>query len=226
MFHPFDSERPARARHTLAVMRLETAFRGKPSHAAIAPWDGQSALTACLQTFHLVDSQRVHFRDGVRVHGYIEDGGQAVNIIPERAVCEFSVRATDLAELARVRGIVERCARGAALACGAEVELLPRPGYKDLVTNLTDGAEVRRAPAGARPEPVGEGTPRGDRVDGHGGRVDAVPSIHAWIAICGKDEATCSLSGPSRRTRGAISAHSSDAGGGEGDGADGGGPRQ
>ena len=189
MFHPFD--RDLLAHDTLAAMWLEMVFRGKPSHAAIAPWDGQSALTACLQTFHLVDSQRVHFRDGVRVHGYIKDGGQAVNIIPERAVCEFSVRATDLAELARVRGIVERCAKGAALACGAEVELLPRPGYKDLVTNLTMarrfGEHLRalgRSPSERDPH-VGTGsTDMGDVSH-------AVPSIHAWIAICGKDEATC-----------------------------------
>jgi len=189
MFHPFD--RDLLAHDTLAAMWMEMVFRGKPSHAAIAPWDGQSALTACLQTFHLIDAQRVHFRDGVRVHGFIKDGGQAVNIIPERAVCEFSVRATDLVELARVRGIVERCAKGAAMACGVEVELLPRPGYKDLVTNLTMarrfGEHLRalgRSPAERDPH-VGTGsTDMGDVSH-------AVPSIHAWIAICGKDEATC-----------------------------------
>ena len=63
---------------------------GTPSHAAIAPHEGKSALTACMDTFRLIDGQRVHFRDGVRVHGYILDGGQAVNIIPEAAACEIS----------------------------------------------------------------------------------------------------------------------------------------
>ena len=189
MFHPFD--RDLLAHDTLAAMWLEMVFRGKPSHAAIAPWDGQSALTACLQTFHLVDSQRVHFRDGVRVHGFIKDGGQAVNIIPERAVCEFSVRATTLDELARVRAIVERCAKGAAMACGVEVELLPRPGYKDLRTNLTMArrfgehlSELGR-PAAEKDPNVGTGsTDMGDVSH-------EVPSIHPWIAICGKDQATC-----------------------------------
>ena len=70
-------------------------FRGAPSHAAAAPHDGKSALTACMETFRLIDGQRVHFRDGVRVHGYVTNGGQAVNIIPELAACEFSVRARD-----------------------------------------------------------------------------------------------------------------------------------
>ena len=189
MFHPFD--RDLLAHDTLATNWVDMVFRGKPSHAAIAPWDGASALTACMQTFHLVDAQRVHFRDGVRVHGYIKDGGQAVNIIPERAVCEFSVRARDLEELARVQAIVERCAKGAALACGVNVEVVPRTGYKDVVTNLVMarrfGVHLRsfgRDPAEVDPH-VGTGsTDMGDVSH-------AVPSIHPWIAICDKDETTC-----------------------------------
>jgi amidohydrolase len=189
MFHPFD--RDLVAHYTLAGMWLEMIFHGKPSHAALAPWDGASALTACLQTFHLVDAQRIHFRDGVRVHGFIKDGGQAVNIIPERAACELSVRAKNLAELARVRAIVERCAQGAALACGVTVEINPRAGYKDLVNNLVMarrfGDHLRalgRAPAETDPE-VGTGsTDMGDVSH-------VVPSIHAWIAICDRDETTC-----------------------------------
>ena len=34
-------------------------------------------MTACLETFRLIDSQRIHFRDGVRVHGFVTNGGQA-----------------------------------------------------------------------------------------------------------------------------------------------------
>jgi metal-dependent amidase/aminoacylase/carboxypeptidase family protein len=79
----------------------------------------------------------VHFRDGVRVHGFVTNGGQAVNIIPEHAVCEFSVRARSAAELARVHAIVERCARGAAMAAGVEVELSVRTGYREMNNNMT-----------------------------------------------------------------------------------------
>lgn len=189
MFHPFD--RDLVAHPTLANLWLEMTFKGAPAHAAIAPWDGASALTACLQTFSLVDAQRVHFRDGVRVHGYVTDGGRAVNIIPERAACEFSVRARDLAELARARAIVERCARGAAMACGVEVELKARRGYKDVRTNpaLADAfaahlADLGRASRHTDPS-VGTGsTDMGDVSH-------AVPSIHAWLAICDAGEALC-----------------------------------
>lgn len=189
MFHPFD--RDLLAHITLATYWVEMRFTGKPSHAAIAPWDGRSALTACLDTFRLIDSQRVHFRDGVRVHGYITNGGQAVNIIPEIASAEFSVRARDLEELARVKALVERCAQGAALASGVEVSLHTRQGYKDLVTNLPlarrfgdNMKELGRLPA-ETDESVGAGsTDMGDISH-------AVPSIHPWIAICKPNETTC-----------------------------------
>lgn len=189
MFHPFD--RDLLAHPTLAGTWVEFTFRGAPSHAAIAPWDGRSALTACLDTFRLIDGQRVHFRDGVRVHGFIRHGGDAVNIIPERAVAEFSVRAFELDELERVRAVVERCARGAAMASGVEVEIARRAGYKDLRSNLAlarrFGEHLRalgRAPAEQDPS-VGTGsTDMGDVSH-------AVPSIHPWVAICERGETTC-----------------------------------
>ena len=108
MFHPFD--RDMLAHPALASVWLAMTFRGAPAHAAAAPHDGKSALTACMDTFRLVDGQRVRFRDGVRVHGYITNGGQAVNIIPELAACEFSVRARDI-ERARARSRDRRALR-------------------------------------------------------------------------------------------------------------------
>jgi len=189
MFHPFDRDLVAHG--TLANLWLTMTFAGRPAHAAAAPWDGSSALTACIQTFNLVDSQRVHFRDGVRVHGFITDGGQAVNIIPERASCEFSVRAKTLDELARVRAIVERCALGAAMAAGVEVTIAPRKGYRDLVTNLplarafAQHMAAMGRPAAETDERVGMGsTDMGDVSH-------AVPAIHPWLAICDVGETLC-----------------------------------
>jgi amidohydrolase len=189
MFHPLDRDLLA---HTcLAMRRIEVRFEGTPSHAALAPWDGTSALTACLQMFHLIDSQRVHFRDGVRVHGIVLNGGQAVNIIPELSLAELSVRALDTVELARVEAIVERCARGAAMAAGVKVTITVRESYKDLVSNLP---MARRF--GAHLEALGRVPAETDAEMGSGstdmGDVShAVPSIHPWIAICKKGETTC-----------------------------------
>ena len=189
MFHPFD--RDLLAHIALASVWLEMRFKGTPSHAALAPWEGASALTACMDTFRLIDSQRVHFRDGVRVHGFITRGGQAVNIIPEDAACEFSVRALDMTELARVRAVVERCARAAAMASGVEVSIHPRQGYKDMINNMP---MARRF--GDHLRSMGVEPAEGDASVGAGstdmGDVShAVPSIHPWLAICDKGETTC-----------------------------------
>lgn len=188
MFHPFD--RDILMHPALANVWLEMTFRGKPSHAAAAPWDGQSALTACMDTFRLIDGQRVHFRDGVRVHGFIKNGGQAVNIIPELAVAEFSVRALSNEELERVRAVVERCARGAAMASGVEVEIQPRRGYRDLRNNAPlarrFGEHMRalgRTPSETAPSVGAGSTDMGDVSH-------AVPAIHPWVAICAPGETT------------------------------------
>jgi amidohydrolase len=189
MFHPFD--RDLLTHGALASVWIELGFKGTPSHAALAPHEGASALTACLETFRLVDGQRVGFRDGVRVHGIVTNGGQAVNIIPEHAAAVFSVRALTVAEVARVRGIVERCARGAAMACGVDVTIEARDGYKDLKNNL---AMARRF--GVHMEALGRRPAESDTSVGSGstdmGDVShAVPSIHPWLAICEKNETTC-----------------------------------
>ncbi len=189
MFHPFD--RDLMAHPALASSWITMRFTGKPSHASAAPHEGRSALTACLETFRLIDSQRVHFRDGVRVHGFVTDGGQAVNIIPEHAACEFSVRALTLPELARVQEIVDRCARGAAMACGVRVELSRREGYRDMRNNMAL-ARVFGSHLGA----LGRSPREGDASVGAGstdmGDVShVVPSIHPYIAICDAGETLC-----------------------------------
>ncbi|HTB76005.1 MAG TPA: peptidase dimerization domain-containing protein, partial [Polyangiaceae bacterium] len=176
---------------TLASLWLVLEFRGTPSHAAAAPHAGASALTACLDTFRLIDGQRVHFRDGVRVHGYVTNGGQAVNIIPERAACEFSVRAPTGKELERVRAIVERCARAAAMASDVEVTLQVRQGYRDMVTNEAlarcFGAHLQglgRSPRDRDPR-VGTGsTDMGDVSH-------VIPAIHPWLGIVDEGAALC-----------------------------------
>lgn len=189
MFHPFD--RDLVAHPTLATYWLEMTFRGRPAHAAVAPHDGASALTACMDTFRLVDGQRVHFKDGVRVHGFIKDGGEAVNIIPERAVCQFSVRAFDLGELERVRAIVERCARAAAMASDVEVAIESRQGYRNMRNNLPMAERFS-----AHLELLGRSAVLTDPDVGTGstdmGDVSyAVPAIHPWLAICDRGEALC-----------------------------------
>jgi amidohydrolase len=189
MFHPFD--RDLLAHPALANTWLMMTFRGSPAHAAAAPHDGKSALTACMDTFRLIDGQRVHFKDGVRVHGYITNGGQAVNNIPELASCEISVRARDVAEMNRVRAIVERCGRAAAMASDVTLELSARLGYRDMRNNMTMARRFG-AHLAARGREAHETDARvGAGSTDMGDVSHVVPSIHPYLAIVGEGEALC-----------------------------------
>jgi metal-dependent amidase/aminoacylase/carboxypeptidase family protein len=142
-----------------------------------------------MDTFRLVDGQRVHFKDGVRVHGYITNGGQAVNIVPERAACELSVRAREGDELERVKAIVLRCAKAAAMASDVRIEVSERKGYRDMVNNMV----LARA-FGAHLEALGrrprETDPRvGTGSTDMGDVSHVVPSIHPWLAVVDEDTA-------------------------------------
>jgi len=203
MFHPFD--RDILAHPTLTNSYFDFDFHGQPAHAAAAPHQGRSALTACMDTFRLVDGQRIHFRDGARVHGFVKDGGGAVNIIPDRASCEISVRAKDAGERRRIEAIVERCARAAAMASDVEVRVNLRPGYLDMRNNMTM-ARVFGEHAAA----LGRtGRETDDRVGA--GSTDmgdvshVVPSIHPWLGVV--DEG-----GPNVHTHEFVAAASSERG--------------
>jgi amidohydrolase len=189
MFHPFD--RDILAHPALASTQLAMSFEGKPAHAAAAPHAGSSALTACMDVFRLVDGQRVHFRDGVRVHGFITNGGQAVNIIPERAACEMSVRARDTNELDRVKAIVMRCANAAAAASDVKVTIQERRGYRDMVNNMTIARvfgehlkSLGRTPRESDPRVGAGSTDMGDVSH-------VLPSIHPYLGVV--DEGTTQI---------------------------------
>jgi amidohydrolase len=54
MAHPTDME--SCTMPALATQHLKLTFHGHGAHAALAPWDGSSALAAVIQTFQSVDS--------------------------------------------------------------------------------------------------------------------------------------------------------------------------
>lgn len=190
MFHPFDRtvlSLDALARHTLYL-----DFKGKPSHAAAAPWDGHSALSGVIQTFNLIDNLRMHFKDGVRIHGIITNGGQADNIIPETAAALFSLRAPDIHYLDEVVvPRVQACAQAAALATGTEVEIRLERGYKNMRNNLTMARVFGQHLADAGVAFMDNDPTSGIGSTDMGDVSQVVPSIHPYLAICAKGETIC-----------------------------------
>jgi amidohydrolase len=191
MFHPYD--RDLLTHPALANEALTFSFSGKPSHAAMAPWLGYSALSGVIQTFNLVDNQRLHFRQGTRVHGIITNGGQAVNIIPEHAECQFSARALSSADLDELSERLVDCARAAALATRTHVTIKRQKGYKEMRNNLALArcfgrhiAALGRACPEATDDPAA-----GPGSTDMGDVSHAVPSIHPYLAICDAGTSMC-----------------------------------
>lgn len=103
----------------LAMDSIEFDFAGVPAHSAAFPEKGINALDAVNLTYAGINALRQHVRSDVRIHGIITNGGQAANIVPQRATCQFYIRAADRTYLNEVTEKVINCAKGAALMTGA-----------------------------------------------------------------------------------------------------------
>jgi amidohydrolase len=121
MMHPqYEFRLPG---NDLGFIACVLRFRGRPAHAAVDPWNGANALDGLLLTFNYVNALRQQLRPQVRVHGIVTEGGQAPNMVPERASASLMVRAGDPATLEAVYERVANCARAGALASGTQVEI-------------------------------------------------------------------------------------------------------
>ncbi|UZQ82139.1 amidohydrolase [Thermoanaerobacter sp. RKWS2] len=80
---------------SLAIEPLEFTYTGKAAHAAVAPHLGINALDAVILLFNGINALRQQLRPDARIHGIITEGGYTPNIIPERAVARFYVRAKE-----------------------------------------------------------------------------------------------------------------------------------
>ena len=123
---------------SLALEALEFTFLGKASHAGSNPDQGINALNGVIGLFNAVNAMRGHVRQESRIHGIITDGGLAANIVPEKAVARFYIRAGTKAYLAELSTMIRACAEGAARSVGASVEIRNyEASYDDLLTNVT-----------------------------------------------------------------------------------------
>lgn len=109
---------------TLAVDPLDFEYIGKPAHAAACPEEGINALDAVILLFNGINALRQHVTRDVRIHGIITHGGDAPNIIPDYAKARFFIRASTRKALDEVTKRVKAIAQGAALATGAQVNII------------------------------------------------------------------------------------------------------
>ena len=169
----------------IALAELEVAYRGQAAHAAAMPERGVNALDAIVLAYQGVAALRQHIRPTERIHGVITEGGQAPNVVPERAAGRFFVRAADFEALAPLKARVEGCFRAGAEATGAALELAwGEADYRDIRMNEPLATAFRR-----NAEALGREFFPYDRIPpGIQGSTDLgnvshrVPSIHPMLA--------------------------------------------
>ncbi|MEU4428883.1 amidohydrolase [Actinoplanes sp. NPDC024001] len=133
MVHPGPADLAGAADSTQACSRFEVTYRGRPAHAAAAPWHGVNAADAAVVAQVAVGLLRQQTPPGCRIAGFVRSGGEKTNIIPESCVLEYEVRTPVAEQLAELRRRVHDCFEAGALATGASVEFRrTEPDYLDL----------------------------------------------------------------------------------------------
>lgn len=104
-----------------AVMSVVFSFKGKTAHAAAAPWDGRSALDGVELMNVASNYLREHLFYTNRLHYVITEGGEAPNVVPDKASVWYYIRNTD-DRLEEMYKRVLDCAKGAAIASGSTLD--------------------------------------------------------------------------------------------------------
>ncbi len=98
-----------------AAISVIFRFLGKTAHSAGSPWSGRSALDAVEIMNVSTNYMREHLYFTYRMHYVITEGGEAPNVVPDKAAVWYYVRNTDDRIEDMYRRVVN-CAKAAALA--------------------------------------------------------------------------------------------------------------
>src|ERR1700758_3394401 len=107
MVHPGPTD--IAAARSLALSEVIVNYRGKESHAAVAPYLGVNAADAVTVAQVAIGVLRQQLAPGQQVHGIVSDGGQAANVIPSRTELQYTMRATEASSLAELEAKVGDC---------------------------------------------------------------------------------------------------------------------
>jgi amidohydrolase len=131
MVHPGPTD--IAAARSLALSEVIVDYRGKESHAAVAPHLGINAADAVTVAQVAIGVLRQQLAPGQLVHGIVTNGGQAVNVIPGHATLQYAMRALESDSLRELEGRMCACFAAGALAAGCEYEInTPAPAYAEL----------------------------------------------------------------------------------------------
>lgn len=182
MAHPYHTFE--RSGESLALDAVQFEFTGLAAHAAANPYEGVNALDAVLQLFNGINALRQQTRSDARIHGIIDNGGKAPNIIPDYASAKFYVRSASRTYTNELTAKVLRCAEGAALQTGCSLTTNNYEfSYDELLTNevLSEQFNANLIEAGIRPEEIEIGKDHGSLDLGN---VSVrCPAIHPYVKV-------------------------------------------
>jgi amidohydrolase len=184
MVHPGPTD--IAAARSLALSEAVVQYRGKESHAAVAPYLGINAADAVTVAQVAIGLLRQQLAPGQMMHGIVTVGGQAVNVIPGHATLQYAMRAIESDSLRELEGRMYACFAAGALATGCEYEIdEPAPAYAELRPDpwlaevcRSEMQRLGRQPVG--PE-VEAGLPMGSTDMGNVTQV--LPGIHPIIGV-------------------------------------------
>ncbi len=187
LVHP--ANRDVAVTYALALVALGVQYFGRAAHAAARPEAGINALDALIIAYNAISVLRQHIRDSARIHGIITDGGQAVNVVPERAAGAFLIRAEDDDYLEELKEKVLACFRAGAEATGARLEYRwgEEARYGAMRSNLALAGAYRRnmEALGRQVQEYDSGRSLGSTDMGNVSAL--VPAIHPTVAIAPPD---------------------------------------
>jgi metal-dependent amidase/aminoacylase/carboxypeptidase family protein len=172
-----------------AVTDIEFTFTGRAAHAAAFPDQGVNALDAGVGFYNAVSAMRQQIKDEARVHGIFTYGGEAPNIIPEKTVMRYYVRALSVSYFDKLKEKVIACARGAAKSAGCSVKIKTRgrvylPFYPNYP--MADAFRQNMGVIGATEEQFSETEEIGSSDIGN--LSQTLPALHPEYAIGGRED--------------------------------------
>lgn len=121
---------------SLAIQAIEFSFSGTAAHAGSSPWLGRSALDGAEIMSIGANYLREHIRDGERVHyAYMDAGGEAANVVQDRAKVKYEVRSFNLESLDKLYQRLIKCGEGAALMTETELSYETTMVFADYAPN-------------------------------------------------------------------------------------------
>ena len=104
------------------LVSVQYFFHGKAAHAAMAPWEGRSALDAVELMDAGWDFRREHLRPAQRSHRVIINGGDQPNVVPSEAAVWYYFRELDYPHIRELYDLGNSMADAAAKMTGTTVD--------------------------------------------------------------------------------------------------------